>query len=76
MADFQSCERPSQISFYGFLEIVNIIFESISTNQTITEICRKHGISPSTYRIWKDQFLSCRSANLYSGIVHVYALCN
>ena len=33
---------------YTVEEKYNIIFESISTNQAITEICRKHGISPST----------------------------
>ena len=43
---------------YTVEEKYNIIFESISTNQAITEICRKHGISPSTYQIWKDQFIT------------------
>ncbi|MHB1471756.1 MAG: transposase [Thermoplasmataceae archaeon] len=43
---------------YTVEEKYNIIFESISTNQAITEICRKHGMSPSTYQIWKDQFLT------------------
>ena len=43
---------------YTVEEKYNIIFESLSTNQAITEICRKHGISPSTYQIWKDQFLT------------------
>ena len=39
---------------YTVEEKYNIIFESISTNQTISEICRKYGISSSTYQIWKD----------------------
>lgn len=43
---------------YTVEEKYNIIFESISTNQTISEICRKYGISSSTYQIWKDQFLA------------------
>ncbi|MHB1440479.1 MAG: transposase [Cuniculiplasma sp.] len=43
---------------YTVEEKYNIIFESLSTDQAITEICRKYGISPSTYQIWKDQFLT------------------
>ncbi|MHB1470846.1 MAG: transposase [Thermoplasmataceae archaeon] len=43
---------------YTVEEKYNIIFESLSTNHAITEICRKHGISPSTYQIWKDQFIT------------------
>ena len=43
---------------YTVEEKYDIIFESLSTGQAITEICRKHGISPSTYQIWKDQFLT------------------
>ena len=43
---------------YTVEEKYNIIFESLSTAQTIAEICRKHAISPSTYQIWKDQFLN------------------
>ena len=43
---------------YTVEEKYNIIFESLSTNQPITEICRKYGISPSTYQIWKEQFLT------------------
>ncbi len=42
---------------YTMEEKYNIIFESLSTNQLI-EICHKYGISPSTYQIWKVQFLT------------------
>jgi len=43
---------------YTVEEKYNIIFESLSTSQVIMEICRRYGISPSTYQIWKDQFLT------------------
>ncbi len=43
---------------YTVEEKYNIIFESLSTDQAITEICRKYGISPSTFQIWKEQFLT------------------
>ena len=36
----------------------NIIFELLSTNQSISEICRKYAISPSTLQIWKKQFVT------------------
>ena len=43
---------------YTVEEKYNIVFESLSTTQTIAEICRKYAISPSTFQIWKDQFLT------------------
>ena len=46
------------VKTYTVEEKYNIIFESLSTNQSISEICRKYAISPSTFQIWKDQFLT------------------
>ena len=43
---------------YTVEEKYNIIFESLSTDQAIAQICRKYAISPSTFQIWKDQFLT------------------
>ena len=43
---------------YTVEEKYNVVYELLSTNQAITEICRKHGISPSTFQIWKEQFLT------------------
>ena len=43
---------------YTVEEKYNVIFESLSTGQTVSEICRKYAISPSTYQIWKEQFLT------------------
>ena len=43
---------------YTVEEKYNIIFESISTDETVAGICRKYSISPSTYQIWKEQFLT------------------
>ena len=39
-------------------EKYNIIFESLSTDQSISEICRKYAVSPLTFQIWKKQFLT------------------
>ena len=46
------------VKTYTVEEKYNIIFESLSTNQSISEICRKYAISPSTFQIWKEQFLT------------------
>lgn len=46
------------VKTYTVEEKYNIIFESLSTNQSISEICRKYEISPSTFQIWKEQFLT------------------
>ena len=43
---------------YTVEEKYNIVFESLSTNQAITDLCRRHGISSSKYQVWKDQFLT------------------
>lgn len=43
---------------YTVDEKYNIVFESLSTGGSIDEICRKHAISPSTYQIWMEQFLT------------------
>ena len=43
---------------YTVEEKYNVVYESLSTGQTISEICRKYAISPSTFQIWKEQFLT------------------
>ena len=53
------------VKSYTVEEKYNIIFESLSTNQSISEICRKYAISPSTFQIWKDQFLTGARSGRY-----------
>ncbi|MGC8497842.1 MAG: transposase [Thermoplasmata archaeon] len=36
-------------------EKINIMLESIKTDISITELCRKYGISVSQFYKWKDQ---------------------
>ena len=43
---------------YTVKEKYNVVYESLSTIQTVSEICRKYAISPSTFQIWKEQFLT------------------
>ncbi len=36
----------------------NVVYESLSTIQTVSEICRKYVTSLSTFHIWKERFLT------------------
>ena len=37
-------------------EKFNIIMESLNSNETIAEICRKYNIAPSLFYKWKEEF--------------------
>ena len=37
-------------------EKFNIIMESLTSNETIAEICRRYNIAPSLFYRWKDEF--------------------
>ena len=37
-------------------EKFNIIMESLNSNETIAEICRKYNIAPSLFYRWKEEF--------------------
>ena len=37
-------------------EKFNIIMESLNSNETIAEICRRYNIAPSLFYKWKDEF--------------------
>ncbi|MEM0136173.1 MAG: transposase [Thermoplasmatales archaeon] len=39
-------------------EKFEVIMESINTNITVTELCRKYGTAPSLYYKWRDQFFA------------------
>lgn len=42
---------------YTVEEKYNIVMESLATDQSIAQICRKFGINVNTYQRWKEQFL-------------------
>ena len=37
-------------------EKFNIIMESLNSNETIAEICRRYNIAPSLFYRWKEEF--------------------
>jgi len=51
-------------------EKFNIIMEALKTNISITELCRKHGISVSQFYKWRDQFLEGAKSGLAGKSVH------
>ncbi len=33
-----------------------IIMESLNSNMTVAELCRKHGVAPVNFRKWREKF--------------------
>ena len=42
---------------YTVEEKYNIVMESLKTDQSIAQLCRKYSINVNTYQRWKEQFL-------------------
>ena len=38
-------------------EKTRIVMESLTTNISIAELCRKHNLSPNTFYPWRERFL-------------------
>ncbi|MEM3846676.1 MAG: transposase [Candidatus Parvarchaeota archaeon] len=51
-------------------EKFNIIMESLKTDISITELCRKYGISVSQFYKWKDQFFEEAKSGLADKNAH------
>ncbi len=37
---------------------IRIVMESLTTNISVAELCRKYNVSPNQYYIWKERFLA------------------
>ena len=37
-------------------EKIRIVLESLNTNITVAELCRKHGIRPPSFYSWREKF--------------------
>lgn len=47
-------------------EKVRIVLESLNTNITLAELCRKYAINPNVYYRWKQRFIDGGKAALSS----------
>lgn len=47
-------------------EKTRIVMESLTTNISIAELCRKYNLSPNTFYPWKEKFLEA-GRNAFSG---------
>lgn len=36
---------------------IRIVMESLTTNITVAELCRKYNVNPNQYYIWKQRFM-------------------
>ena len=43
---------------------IQIVLESIKTNISTAELCRKHNVHPTTFQTWSQQFLDAGKARL------------
>ena len=43
-------------------EKARIVMESLTTNISTAELCRKHNLSPNTFYPWKERFLESGKA--------------
>lgn len=53
-----------RISKFTHSEKVRIVLESLNTNISTAELCRKYNISPPTFYQWKERFIEAGKASL------------
>jgi len=53
-----------RISKFTHSEKIRIVLESLNTNISTAELCRKHNISPPTFYQWKERFIEAGKASL------------
>ena len=53
-----------KISKFTHSEKVRIVLESLNTNISTAELCRKYNISPPTFYQWKEKFIAGGKASL------------
>jgi len=53
-----------RISKFTHSEKVRIVLESLNTNISTAELCRKHNISPPTFYQWKEKFIEAGKVSL------------
>ncbi len=47
---------------------IRIVMESINTSISISELCRKYGVVPTTFYQWKERFLESGKLGLSGGL--------
>ncbi len=53
-----------RISKFTHSEKIRIVLESLNTNISTAELCRKHNISPPTFYQWKEKFIEAGKVSL------------
>ncbi|KEQ56921.1 transposase is3 protein [Marine Group I thaumarchaeote SCGC RSA3] len=53
-----------RISKFTHSEKVRMVLESLNTNISTAELCRKYNISPPTFYQWKERFIEAGKASL------------
>ena len=47
---------------------IRIVMESITTSASVSQLCRKYGVVPTTFYQWKERFLAAGRLGLTSGL--------
>ena len=48
-------------------EKTRIVIESLTTNISLAELCRKHNLSPNTFYTWKEKFIKAGKSAFSGG---------
>jgi transposase len=43
---------------------IRIVLESLNTNITLSELCRKYNLTPNTFYLWREKFIEGGKAGL------------
>lgn len=49
-------------------EKIRIVMESMNTNITLAELCRKYNLNPGVFRYWKEKFMHAGKLGLSGSI--------
>lgn len=52
---------------YSAEQKYKIVKEALTTDQSVSDVCRKYGLSPTMYYRWQEQFLSAAREGLERG---------
>lgn len=48
---------PGRSNRWTSEEKIRIVMESMNTNISLAELCRKYNLNPGVFRYWKDKFI-------------------
>jgi transposase-like protein len=60
---------PGRSSRWTSEEKIRIVMESMNTNISLAELCRKYNLNPGVFRYWKDKFIQAGKLGLTGSVI-------